>query len=396
MNKRLLGAIVTGMVAVTLVSAQSNIYVNAAIPDTEKVKSEQINYYQEYYEMLDKQTVGYDELVQKCKIDEMILKKMSNEELWELVLTYPLQSVFYVQDSVKRGFEELYNNCDALKELLNREDWKDTVCKEFFHMEIPRTTQLDYEELIDDNNYVATITELVVNDNNLSSIKEDSKIIFEFELGEYLLTALIEDGNSLLYNPAEVLCDKYIELEESEYSTQIIGSEDETLMLLSVISEKEIKTPGGNTLYLQKVGSRTLSDAEVSAIMVDYKYELNHGYMEVVSNGTTAYNCHAYAWLSELSGYQQYAYMYSINDVTPLIEDKKCSVSRTAKANWIGNTAQHSVLVKSASYSWRTENNRVITEPYVESKWGNGGPLVKHPLQRCPYSMNGIKYYRFK
>lgn len=78
MNKRLLGAIVTGVIAVTLVSAQSNIYVNAAMPDTEKVELEQINYYQEYYEMLDKQTVGYDELVQKCKIDEMTLKKLSN------------------------------------------------------------------------------------------------------------------------------------------------------------------------------------------------------------------------------------------------------------------------------------------------------------------------------
>lgn len=375
------------------------VYASEETLKGDVAKETQENYYQDYYDALSEEINPYVEMCQKCRIDESILTDMSNEELLELVFSFPLYYVFYLQDTEDDGFEELVDKCDALRVLTKRDGYIDTFSRAFLFLDIPESTRIDYDNLIDKENYTESLTELVTNDEYEDGIFEDAQIIFKFKLCNYIMRkALKLDPMSLCYDISELLADKYDDLSQSDYCTQVVGNNAAKATLRSISSEITISSPSGNEIVLQYTGGVAISDAQVAALLdaPEYEYMLQNGYMEVQANGTTAYNCHAFAWFSELSGYQQYAYNYSLNDVSPLIEDRKCRKSSVAKLNWIGNSASHSVIVKAVSYQWRNKINNLITEPYVLSKWGNGGPLIKCPLSICPYDMSGINYYHFK
>ena len=66
-----------------------------------------------------------------CRITEETLKQMSNEELIEAVLDYPFLVDLYVfglhSEAVYRVAENLYEDCDALRELLSRPDGEEDL-----------------------------------------------------------------------------------------------------------------------------------------------------------------------------------------------------------------------------------------------------------------------------
>ncbi len=66
-----------------------------------------------------------------CRIPEETLKRMSNDELIEAVLDYPFLVEIYVfgtqSEAVYRVAESIYEECDALRELLSRRDGEEAL-----------------------------------------------------------------------------------------------------------------------------------------------------------------------------------------------------------------------------------------------------------------------------
>ena len=66
-----------------------------------------------------------------CRIPEETLKKMTNEELIEAVLDYPFLVDLYVfglqSEAVYGVAEQIYEECDALRELLSRKDGEEDL-----------------------------------------------------------------------------------------------------------------------------------------------------------------------------------------------------------------------------------------------------------------------------
>ncbi len=69
--------------------------------------------------------------VEACRIPEETLKQMSNDELIEAVLDYPFLVNIYIfgtqSEAVYGVAEDLYEECDALRELLSRRDGEEDL-----------------------------------------------------------------------------------------------------------------------------------------------------------------------------------------------------------------------------------------------------------------------------
>ena len=62
---------------------------------------------------------------------------MTTYDLLRAVEQYPLLGTMYMYTDMQEGFEVLVSQCNALKELLEREDCLSTVMREYQSYEIP-------------------------------------------------------------------------------------------------------------------------------------------------------------------------------------------------------------------------------------------------------------------
>ena len=60
-------------------------------------------------------------------IPEDVLRNMSDEELIQALLDYPFLVEIFVYNDYATGVQSVYNDCDALKELLSRPTGKDSL-----------------------------------------------------------------------------------------------------------------------------------------------------------------------------------------------------------------------------------------------------------------------------
>ena len=69
--------------------------------------------------------------VEACRIPKETLKQMSNDELIEAILDFPFLVKIYIfgpqSEAVYRVAEDLYEDCDALRELLSRPDGEEDL-----------------------------------------------------------------------------------------------------------------------------------------------------------------------------------------------------------------------------------------------------------------------------
>lgn len=69
-----------------------------------------------------KSFTSHVQMIQACQVPENILKKMTTEALFQTVMDFPLLGDALLFDDSDAGYNALKTNCNALRELLERED----------------------------------------------------------------------------------------------------------------------------------------------------------------------------------------------------------------------------------------------------------------------------------
>lgn len=302
-----------------------------------------------------------------CRIPEETLDAMTTDALVDAVLDFPFLMNLMVYNSASEGFDCLLSQCDALKELLTREDGADKLAEEYASL----TTTLGSKSVI-----------------------ERKDTMSREALYPNLLEVIL--GQPEVYNEMT---------ENNQYATEIAAKEfndNKTSFLDVAIEENEsqitrattVKTPKGSTVEWIDYSGLPQMTADEKAYYNNWVQE-NYTIISVVRDPNVYYNCHSYAWYSTSSANKVWIPDPSIY-MTDGSYTKKGSASATCKV-FVKNDGtetseidglilgDHSGIVNSVS-------GRTIV---VTSKWGALG-LYKHNVANSPYSGDHTTYTYWK
>lgn len=293
-----------------------------------------------------------------CRIPEEILDAMTTDALVDAVVNFPFLLNLMVYDSVSDGFDCLLSQCDALKELLTREDGADKLAEKYISL----TTSIGTKSAV-----------------------ESKDTISREELYPDLLEVIL--GQPEVYNEmagryqyaTEVAAAEYNENEPSFLDVAIRENESQITRAVP-----EVKTPKGSTVEWIDYSNLT---QWTSKEKTEYNNWVEDTYtiISIVRDPNKYYNCHSYAWYSTSSTNKVW-----IPDPAIYMTDgsytKKSSAAATYKVfvknNGIETSDINGAILGDHSGIVNSVSGSTIV---VTSKWGSLG-LYKHNVYNSPYS----------
>ncbi len=288
-----------------------------------------------------------EEKVAVCRIPDNILVDMTDEQLLQAVLDYPLIYDIFVYDDIETGVRNIEDICDAYAELLQRDTALDTLMasvherKEFG---IPVTAEEEIE-----NDIVASL------------------VLFQDEFQNKLTMEEMEDVASL---SCMIDVNDVYEVEE-----------DASLYPLST----GITTPNGTKVaYLTRTCIH-LSSTYHQTLDADIVSEYG---VTLISTGSCKYNCHSYAWYS-----QSESNKYWINDPSAYMTDGSYTkvFSGTTSTSSI-NAAKGDIVFYGSTSDLSSTHSAILTSSAsgspmatrtAKSKWGICG-VFSHTITNVP------------
>lgn len=353
-----------------------------------------------------KEFTSVEEMRKVTQIPEEILEKISTNELILLVLRYPLLCDIHAYDTLEDGYEHLREQFNGIQELLVREDAFENLIVAYNAYSICEQKILDYDILLDEENYVDQLNSMMMDDYYRALILQDGKVLETIDVLEMLLKDILESSGSRkdMELFAEVYIEKMTEKNISEYYENVNPAEllnvlkrnnSELLDVFCMENEAEINQTEA-TIYIYTPSGKSVK----ATYYVEYEYDDISRWMSLIesynatliSSAQSTFNCHSFAWLHNLYP-DRYLHIW-LNYATEFVNDSAYTklTRNTAKAETIvyysGNV--HSAVATGV----RGTNQYGGMELYVVSKWGRG-PMVKHLESCCPYYYNDIRmeYY---
>ncbi len=306
----------------------------------------------------------YLDKAKACKIPQEVLENMSDEQLVQAIIDYPLiYDVFFFSD-VSMGVDHFSKTCDAYAELLKRQNAKDILLNEITRQNSGEPAGMAME-------------------NNTESVERTAKD--EIILDTLVAITIFQEkiGTELSEEEIEVL---------TEASTLLDIYDSETMSTRGTVTGGLMKTPGG--LY---VGYQLMSCSDQHPdepdLHTSYDSWLVTTYgVTLVSPGDCSYNCHSYAWYNQSTNNDRW-----INDPSPYMQDGSCT---KVMSGTMGNSCSFVVPGDIVVYGGLSHSAIVIGSPNGEpftsrmliSKWGPSGVFM-HRASQVPRDVNDKPAY---
>lgn len=366
---------------------------------------------------------AYIERCELCAIPQEVIDNITTEELANLVIECPLGRQLMLSEGIDDGMTSFLRDFNGLRALLDREDCGTVIMNIYDSYHIPEEKAFDDSIISQDwsiEEFNEKAAEILQNDTYFAQIRADSQVRYIVNLCEWLLTQNKvterldeEDCESII----TVICEKTSEKQESEYGESLdnyfLDKFEENLygemaVYGVVVSSAEIVqatgtsieilyTPSGNRLEVEKYNNPTVMTREQSlAFLGDYANYIGLC-VTLLGNGTSAYNCYAYAWFTMIPGYNTYARRYSLNNPQPLIDDERIRAIRFPISGCVMQFSGHAVYVEKINYSYASLG--VQNDLLIQEKISAYGPLVKWPMsfsQKQTGLGGACTYYYYK
>lgn len=347
------------------------------------------------------------ERMRECEIPNDIIHKMSTPELLENILDYPYIALIGTYDNPLEGLDYLTERFNGLREFFTRDDYVDVALEKYESVTIPQKMEIEYEEIISEENYVHDMNELLQSEDEVlkTQILEDAYITNMVNALECIL-AKAENNSIVNEDEKSRICETMVRLLQekgkSEYynytSSSILATDAYMLEQTIDISDKEFNlySTQDSEYYIFYIKTRGGKNAEVwsyyDLTYNDYAYCYNlvalYDEARVVERGYRENNCHAYAWLNTTSIAKE-KNCHWLNTPSVFLDDssyKKYEVAKSVNNIAYWKSGAHSALVTIPSISVY-DGKKNITTSEVISKWGTG-PVVRHYVgdNYCPYT----------
>ncbi len=246
---------------------------------------------------------------------------ISTEQLYCEVLDDPEMTELFCYGTTEEALAELKVKIPKLNELLQRDNLKDIVLKNYQDNKIPLTCYADYTQ-IDKNNYDKSLTQFLSSKENCLKLEKDYKIILKEQISETILAQENIYTQATTQERKLIIATLFKKIKQKEqsklfenvnksdflyiinYSKNKDGwrrfiseetPEKEKIKFFSKDGSIVVKTPRGTKLTKGKE-YLVYSDNHVNSDTYVAEYKAKHDKYKIISNGHTRANCHAYSW----------------------------------------------------------------------------------------------------
>ena len=373
---------------------------------------------------------SHQEMLDICQLPEEILTESTTEELFDIVLDYPLLIDISFYASFEEGLLEVAKQFNGLNELLKREDLSKVVKEKYERESVPTSQRVDYSKITIEN-----VNELLENDSELRKevyldSQEKRALYFEESLlsSEMLFDKYTKGEKAAIvkeaYEKMEEKCDSsaYDYQAESEFFSYIYDGTgeaewkpfidacytvdfDEAEAAIHVEQKSGTEIAGsGLLLHAEDIAgynssargffwvpthTETPRGSRVECILytdnplntdekvADTKADFPEA--TIVAYGYHRNNCHAYAWAS-----RQDIWM---NDPSMYTADGSYTTLKWNRPTGIGQKVMWDGLHSGVVVDYQRE------DPMIISKWGDGY-VMKCTASYVPYGGH-ITYYHY-
>lgn len=311
---------------------------------------------------------------EKTQIKSGIVNKMDTETLLEAVIDSPM--IYTIENSIdrKEGVEEFINHLDAGKELLERKDIKEEIIKEYMSLQVPKKLRNDYSKIPkgQEGKELNRILRELLSDQEFSdNLEKDMDIYYRIHFLEGVILS-DEIYNLLSADEKRTLYHKSLELNEQKQFSEIFSYHPEESFTNALLDDNDLNK---NTILTnsKKAKSKTYDTITIytknGKEVTAWKFYDNHynspeamshyqdlrPEVDVIGQGFTGNNCHAYSWPRRTDIW--------INKPGPYTSDgsfKKITGNRPTanKQRVINSTSSHSAFV----VNYKTEKIRIQTK----------------------------------
>ncbi len=427
-KKLLMSAMLVGTVCMLQVGQSSVVALDMAPISVENVKNNIDNtgdekytpYYQEASQWYDKDgniqtpitldeelwqsTPIFSERCELCAIPDEVLQNATTEDLLQLVVDCKLNYLISLYGDVDMAMTRITECFNGIRELMSREDCGQVVLDMYNKYEIP------FQKFFDDNiigefsdiqEFKDKVKCVLEDEEYFVQIRKDSQVANTLNILEWILTQKCVAEQFDTIAKEEVIQDvlnKTKQKNSTEYATfieeyfisaikngqcleygQCTENYGAEIMSARGKAYVTILTPSKKKMEIEYINNPTVLTYERSKTYLGNYVKYLDVCVNILDNGTSKYNCHAYAWFTMLPGYHHLAKACQLNDASTLANDSAIKkYSNPVKGGVLYHSA-HSVFVQELNYTCPQAN--VYNGILVREKISGAGPLVEWPLQ---------------
>lgn len=142
-----------------------------------------------------KKLITTTEQIEACQIPRNIIEGLTTEQLLQAVIDYPLSGTLYYDIDMNIAFQNMIERCDALSELLMREDCIEVVIKKYEDYKIPEKRVKDWSDIIDEEDPAVGGNKIIENKELLKLALIDARKIYAIDIMEMIMAYKLEDMN---------------------------------------------------------------------------------------------------------------------------------------------------------------------------------------------------------
>lgn len=213
--------------------------------EAEKESGQELFDYEEVYpiDANDKiwKELGTEEMkFEKTQIKPALVEKMDTETLLEAVIRNPMVYTIENAQYLKDGVTEFLNNLSAGEELLEREDVKEEIIKEYLSLQIPEKTLNDYSKMHNsDTSLDSVITELLKDKEFSENLDKDMEIYYRVHFLEGIILN-DEIYNSLSAVEKMKIYNKSLELNKQKEKSEVFSYSPEGFLTDILLSDSDL------------------------------------------------------------------------------------------------------------------------------------------------------------
>lgn len=366
-----------------LMAISSNIYVYAAYDFDKSTMQNDYKYKITSDSVVWKTFNTHDEMVAACQIPDDEIKEMTTDMLVSAYLNYPLLGDMYAYNTIETGFTALRKQCNALDELLTREDVGEALLNRYENIKL---CDLNSSNNVSYNEFIApSVLEIlaaqpeIINNTDYETFTAINDAIYEkcSAKSDEVYSATKSLYYSILSEIDETNSDYY-------FYDRISDALAVNRVSYAAVSYSDfnwnysVKTPKNSSVTVGKLKSGKELTSQEKTQCKNYVSSTYPG-ATYIATPTKKYNCHSYAWYS-----QSTSNSYWMNDPSKYMSDGSYKKDGYKVGNIIYYADEHSGVVSNVRVGY--------AGCYVKSKWGMYG-LYNHFYNQCPYSISNLTYW---
>lgn len=390
-----------------LLLAQWNVQTNACVASASEDAMEK--QYEDWFDVSGEVTypitpdseewvdLTYLERREACQAPQELLETLSDYEVVNLAITYPLQTEAFIYSTYEDGVEHLISVSNVFEELFSREDISEALITAYAENEVDYS-QITNETVDDGESYLQErVIEVLLayqwNAGELDNDQKNSVVDLQKEKNELHKTQDPEASGlfffyDVLFENEEIP----VVITPAATSTEGFIAGGSGYTIYSAYFTGGIYYKYGTSASCYRYDSNDMSSSEKSIANASFA----NTYPDLVykSTATYKYNCHSYCWISNT-----YTNIYWLNNPSNFMNATSYFTSHSAnsaisKGDYIviydSNGIAHSLIAQTAS-SGSSATSRMTTTTVI-SKFGTYG--VYESTLKDAYDMYDGTYYK--